>query len=262
MAAISAWISASVLLSGGGCADPPAPAGDAFSWSCWPAAGFEADLEDLDFGGGWEIWTWWREICQYAVTKRASCARQERRRGEREANIKLPPLDVLARVLVGDYDDELGDFAADHPLVELGHDFLDVGLDLVVGGDCRRGVSCGGIGSRRGTAVPSMLRPYFLTLKSPVSSRTSKGFDEDGGDAHAVKSSAGYTPRWNLYEGRLSAGSAPGAGRRSARWGLRVLVQDRVDRVLELAGAVSARLLPAEAGGRDVRTRRRGASFP
>jgi len=41
-----------------------------------------------------------------------------------------------------------------------------------------------------------------------------------GGDAHAVKSSAGYTPRWNLYGGRLSVGSARGAGRWAARWGL------------------------------------------
>lgn len=40
---------------------------------------------------------------------------------------------MLARVLVGDDDDELGDLATDHPAVELRHDLLDVGLDLVVG---------------------------------------------------------------------------------------------------------------------------------
>jgi hypothetical protein len=53
----------------------------------------------------------------------------------RETHIKLPALDVLASVLVGNDDDELGDFAADHPLVELGHDLLDVGSYLVIGRD-------------------------------------------------------------------------------------------------------------------------------
>lgn len=49
--------------------------------------------------------------------------------------IELPALDVFAGVFVGDDDDELGDFAANHPFVELAHDFLDVGFDLVIGGD-------------------------------------------------------------------------------------------------------------------------------
>lgn len=49
--------------------------------------------------------------------------------------IELPSLDVFACVFVGDDDDELGDFAANHPFVELAHDFLDVGFDLVIGGD-------------------------------------------------------------------------------------------------------------------------------
>ena len=53
---------------------------------------------------------------------------------------------MLARVLVCDNDDELGDFAADHPLVELGHDLLDVGSYLVVGGDWGRGGLVGGSG--------------------------------------------------------------------------------------------------------------------
>ena len=58
-------------------------------------------------------------------------------RGGREGTyVELPPLDVLAGVLVRDDDDEARDLAADHPLVELRHDALDVGLDLVVGGDC------------------------------------------------------------------------------------------------------------------------------
>lgn len=49
--------------------------------------------------------------------------------------IELPSLDVLARVLVGDDNDELRDFAANHPFVELAHNFLDVGFDLVIGRD-------------------------------------------------------------------------------------------------------------------------------
>jgi hypothetical protein len=56
-----------------------------------------------------------------------------------ETHVKLPPLDVLACVLVGNDDDELGDLAANHPLVELGHDLLDVGLDLIVGRHWRWG---------------------------------------------------------------------------------------------------------------------------
>lgn len=50
-------------------------------------------------------------------------------------HIELPSLNVLAGIFVGDDDDELGDFAANHPLVELAHDFLDIGFDLVVGRD-------------------------------------------------------------------------------------------------------------------------------
>jgi hypothetical protein len=54
-------------------------------------------------------------------------------------HVKLPPLDALACVLVGDDDDELGDLAANHPLIELGHNLLDIGLDLIVGRDWRWG---------------------------------------------------------------------------------------------------------------------------
>ena len=50
-----------------------------------------------------------------------------------DLDVELPPLDVLARVLVRDDDDKLRDLAADHPLVQLRHDLLDVRLDLVVG---------------------------------------------------------------------------------------------------------------------------------
>ena len=53
-----------------------------------------------------------------------------------DLHVKLPPLDVLPGILVGDHDDELRDLAAHHPLVQLGHDPLDVRLDLVVGRYC------------------------------------------------------------------------------------------------------------------------------
>lgn len=57
-------------------------------------------------------------------------------KGDRETtDVKLPPLDVLARVLVGNDNDQLGDLAAHHPLVQLGHDLLDVCADLVIGRD-------------------------------------------------------------------------------------------------------------------------------
>lgn len=50
--------------------------------------------------------------------------------------VELPPLDGLAGFLARDDDDEFGDFAARHPLVELGHDFLDVCFHLIVNCDC------------------------------------------------------------------------------------------------------------------------------
>ncbi len=52
--------------------------------------------------------------------------------GKRGMHVKLPPLYDVSRVFAGYDDDELGDLAADHPFVKLGHDFLDVGFDLVV----------------------------------------------------------------------------------------------------------------------------------
>ena len=54
---------------------------------------------------------------------------------ERGTNIKLPPLNVLARVLVRNDNHQPRDLAADHPLVELRHYALDVGLYLVIGGN-------------------------------------------------------------------------------------------------------------------------------
>ena len=59
--------------------------------------------------------------------------REQERSCEKGAYVELPALDVLAGVFVGNDDDELGYLAADHPFVELGHDLLDVGFDLVVG---------------------------------------------------------------------------------------------------------------------------------
>jgi len=36
-----------------------------------------------------------------------------------DTHIKLPSLDVLARLFARDYHDQFADFAADHPFVEL-----------------------------------------------------------------------------------------------------------------------------------------------
>lgn len=58
-----------------------------------------------------------------------------KQRGGQCTNIELPTLHVFARLLARDDDYQLGDFAAVHPLFELRHDLLDVGLDLIVGRD-------------------------------------------------------------------------------------------------------------------------------
>jgi hypothetical protein len=50
-----------------------------------------------------------------------------------ETCVELPALDVLARVFTRYDHDELRDLAADHPFIELSHDFLDIRFDLVVG---------------------------------------------------------------------------------------------------------------------------------
>jgi len=47
----------------------------------------------------------------------------------------LPPLDVLASLFARDDHDELGDFAARHPLAQLCHYPFDVGFHLIVRGD-------------------------------------------------------------------------------------------------------------------------------
>ncbi|KAJ2965814.1 hypothetical protein NUW58_g10814 [Xylaria curta] len=75
---------------------------------------------------------------------------------------------MLAGVLVGYNDDQLADLAVLHPLVELRHDLLDVGFDLVVGGH-------------------EHIEAIFLDSVC-------------GFYSYAVKSSAGYTPLWNLCD--------------------------------------------------------------
>lgn len=54
---------------------------------------------------------------------------------EESAYVELPALDVLPCVFICNDDDELGDLSANHPLVELRHDLLDVSLYLVIGRD-------------------------------------------------------------------------------------------------------------------------------
>lgn len=54
---------------------------------------------------------------------------------ERVSYIELPSLHVLPSFLVCDDYNKFGDLASHHPLIQLRHDLLDVGLDLVVGSD-------------------------------------------------------------------------------------------------------------------------------
>ena len=52
--------------------------------------------------------------------------------GSKGTNIELPTFNVLACVLAGNNNDELGNLTTDHPFVELGHDLGDVCFDLVI----------------------------------------------------------------------------------------------------------------------------------
>ena len=56
----------------------------------------------------------------------------------RNAYIKLPSFHVFASLLVRNNHDKLRDLATHHPLVQLRHDLLDIGFDLVVGGNYSR----------------------------------------------------------------------------------------------------------------------------
>lgn len=51
------------------------------------------------------------------------------------ANIKLPSLNMLPTFSTGDHNNEFRYFATNHPLVELRHDLVDIGFDLVVRSD-------------------------------------------------------------------------------------------------------------------------------
>lgn len=129
-AAISAWISASVLSVPATRGLPPAgiPAGGAGAAFSWFVVAEEE--EDLDLEGRARIWTWRRGRWKGQSARRVVSPRLGR---EGATYVELPALDVLARVLVGEDDDQIRDLAPHHPLVKLGHDLLDVGLDLVVG---------------------------------------------------------------------------------------------------------------------------------
>lgn len=87
--------------------------GAEFSWSA-------AFLEDLDLVFFPNIWILGGQSCW------------GRRRSP--TYIELPSLYMLARFFAGDDDNQFGNFTTIHPLLELRHDFLDVSLDLVVGG--------------------------------------------------------------------------------------------------------------------------------
>ena len=93
-----------------------------------------------------------------------------------DLDVELPSLNVFAGLLAGDYDYQFRDLAARHPFVELRHDFLDVCFDLIVGSDKH-------VESILFDAEGQNIR---------IHERRHDSF------THAVKSSAGYTPRWNL----------------------------------------------------------------
>ena len=86
-------------------------------------------------------WFWWCAGCRILLVAGGfffgglSFAATTGLGGAQELDVELPALDVFAGFFAGDDDDELRDFAADHPFVELGHDLFDVGFDLVVGGN-------------------------------------------------------------------------------------------------------------------------------
>ena len=52
--------------------------------------------------------------------------------------VELPPLNVLAGLFTRDDYNEFGHFPTLHPLAQLRHYLLDVGFDLVIGGDYSR----------------------------------------------------------------------------------------------------------------------------
>lgn len=94
---------------------------------------FEAIWRGLSFGRGGEAR---RRSVLFVTGFPCPFTRRFLRRALPEhLHVELPPLHILAGLLARDDNDEFRDLPARHPFVELGHDFLDVGLDLVVGGD-------------------------------------------------------------------------------------------------------------------------------
>jgi hypothetical protein len=71
--------------------------------------------------------------------------------------VELPALDMLASLLARDDDNELGNFTAIHPLLQLTHDLLDVGLDLIIGSHCEgqneAGCGIGGLPAHHGQTI-------------------------------------------------------------------------------------------------------------
>jgi hypothetical protein len=53
-------------------------------------------------------------------------------------HVELPSLHVLARLFASYDNHELGDLTPVHPLLQLAHDLLDVGFDLIISGHCTR----------------------------------------------------------------------------------------------------------------------------
>ena len=58
--------------------------------------------------------------------------------GRQPAYIKLPSLNMFSRLSACDHHHQLRNLSTHHPLVQLGHDLLDVGFDLIVGGNWYR----------------------------------------------------------------------------------------------------------------------------
>ena len=61
--------------------------------------------------------------------------RKDLSRLTRSKYVKLPSLNVLCSLFAGDHHHQLRDLASRHPFVKLGHDLVDIGLDLIVRGD-------------------------------------------------------------------------------------------------------------------------------
>jgi hypothetical protein len=84
--------------------------------------------------------------------------------GDVEAYIELPPLDMFSGLFAGNYNHQLRDLAAQHPLVELRHDSFNICLDLIVLRYCTKRSAYRPL-VEKFQLLPSMLRPYFFTLE-------------------------------------------------------------------------------------------------